>query len=38
MARAIPGARLVIQPNVSHFAMLQNPEQFNRTLAQFLAG
>ncbi len=36
MARAIPGARLVIQPDVSHFAMLQNPEQFNRTLAEFL--
>jgi pimeloyl-ACP methyl ester carboxylesterase len=36
MARAIPGARLVIQPDVSHFAMLQNPEQFNAALAQFL--
>jgi len=37
MARAIPGARLVIQPDVSHFAMLQNPDQFNRALADFLA-
>jgi pimeloyl-ACP methyl ester carboxylesterase len=37
MAHAIPGARLVIQPDVSHFAMLQNPEQFNRALAEFLA-
>ena len=38
MARAIPAARLVIQPNVSHFAMLQNPEQFNAALVEFLAG
>jgi pimeloyl-ACP methyl ester carboxylesterase len=37
MARAIPGGRLAIQPDVSHFAMLQNPEQFNRALADFLA-
>jgi pimeloyl-ACP methyl ester carboxylesterase len=37
MARAMPGARLVIQPDVSHFAMLQNPDQFNRALVEFLA-
>jgi pimeloyl-ACP methyl ester carboxylesterase len=37
MAHAIPDSRLVIQPDVSHFAMLQNPEQFNRALAEFLA-
>ena len=29
MAHAIPGARLVILPNVSHFAMLQDPREFN---------
>ncbi len=37
IARAIPGARFVMLPDVSHFAMLQNPEQFNRALAEFLA-
>jgi pimeloyl-ACP methyl ester carboxylesterase len=36
MARAIPDARLVIQPGVSHFAMLQNPTQFNEALIGFL--
>jgi pimeloyl-ACP methyl ester carboxylesterase len=36
MARAIPDARLVIQPRVSHFAMLQDPVQFNRVLSEFL--
>jgi pimeloyl-ACP methyl ester carboxylesterase len=36
IARQIPNARLVIQPSVSHFAMLQNPDQFNQELAKFL--
>ena len=36
MADAIPGARLAMLPNVSHFAMLQNPSQFNETLMSFL--
>jgi pimeloyl-ACP methyl ester carboxylesterase len=36
MASAIPGAKLVIQPRVSHFAMLQNPAQFNNVLSDFL--
>lgn len=38
VARSIPGAKLVIQPGVSHFAMLQNPAQFNMALDVFLAG
>ena len=38
MSREIAGARLMIQPQVSHFAMLQNPGQFNRALMDFLAG
>jgi len=38
MARLIPGARLVLQPGVSHFAMLQDPLRFNRTLNEFLSG
>jgi pimeloyl-ACP methyl ester carboxylesterase len=36
LADAIPGARLVIQQAVSHFAMLQNPEQFNNAVVEFL--
>lgn len=36
ISRQIPGAQLIIQSEVSHFAMLQNPEQFNRVLLQFL--
>ena len=38
MAKAIPGAKLVILPGVSHFAMLQNPEQFNKAVLDFLDG
>jgi pimeloyl-ACP methyl ester carboxylesterase len=37
MSREIPGARLTILPNVSHFAMLQNPKQFNAALISFLS-
>ena len=36
MARTIPGARLVILPNVSHFAMLQDPRAFNAAVLSFL--
>jgi pimeloyl-ACP methyl ester carboxylesterase len=36
MAKAIPGARLVILPNVSHFAMLQDPPAFNAAVLRFL--
>jgi pimeloyl-ACP methyl ester carboxylesterase len=38
MARQIPGARLLIQADVSHFSFLQNPVQFNRDLLRFLKG
>ncbi len=36
MADTIPGARLVILPGVSHFAMLQNPAEFNAAVLHFL--
>ncbi len=36
MAKAIPGAKLVILPNVSHFAMLQDPQLFNQAVLEFL--
>lgn len=32
MAAAIPGAKLVILPGVSHFAMLQAPDLFNQAV------
>jgi pimeloyl-ACP methyl ester carboxylesterase len=35
MARAIPGARLFILPDVSHFAMLQDPHAFNAAVLRF---
>jgi pimeloyl-ACP methyl ester carboxylesterase len=36
MAETIPGAKLVIIPDVSHFAMLQDPDLFNAVLLKFL--
>jgi pimeloyl-ACP methyl ester carboxylesterase len=36
MASTIPGARLLILPDVSHFAMLQNPAEFNNAVLEFL--
>lgn len=38
MASAIPGAGLLILPNVSHFAFLQDPAFFNAALLNFLDG
>jgi pimeloyl-ACP methyl ester carboxylesterase len=38
MSRQIPGARLVMLPRVSHFAMLQDPVQFTKALLDFLTG
>ena len=36
MARTIPGAGLLILPNVSHFAFLQDPTLFDAALLDFL--
>lgn len=36
LAETIPGSNIVILPNVSHFAMLQRPEEFNEAVLQFL--
>jgi pimeloyl-ACP methyl ester carboxylesterase len=36
LAATIPGAKLVILSNVSHFAMLQNPAEFNTAVLDFL--
>lgn len=38
LTRSIPGAKLIILPGVSHFAMLQDPGQFNAAMLAFLAG
>ena len=37
IARAIPGAKFVLLPEVSHFAPLQRPDSFNRIMLAFLA-
>jgi len=37
MAANIPGAGLLLQPQVSHFSFLQDPEQFSTDLAHFLS-
>ena len=37
LAATIPGAVKVVLPEASHFAMLQDPAQFNDTLLRFLA-
>lgn len=38
LARSIPGAKLIILPGVSHFAMLQDPRAFNSAMLAFLRG
>ena len=37
LAAAIPHARLVVLPGVSHFAILQDPAAFNAAVLEFLA-
>jgi pimeloyl-ACP methyl ester carboxylesterase len=36
LARSIPSAKLIILHDVSHFAMLQDPAQFNAAMLAFL--
>ena len=36
MAAHIPDAALLLQPGVSHFSFLQDPQQFNADLLHFL--
>jgi pimeloyl-ACP methyl ester carboxylesterase len=38
MAKLIPGAKLVVMKDASHFAMWQKPDEFNATVLAFLAG
>lgn len=38
LAKLIPGAKLVIIPNVSHMAIWQDPAAFNAAVAEFLGG
>ena len=37
VAKAIPGARLEVVPDAGHVANLENPDVFNRALADYLA-
>jgi pimeloyl-ACP methyl ester carboxylesterase len=37
LAQSIPHAEFILLPDVSHFAPLQRPEQFNRTMLSFLS-
>jgi pimeloyl-ACP methyl ester carboxylesterase len=37
MADNVPGAGLLLQPEVSHFSFLQDPQQFNADVLHFLA-
>ncbi|HVF24922.1 MAG TPA: alpha/beta hydrolase [Anaerolineales bacterium] len=37
LAQSIPDAEFIFLPEVSHFAPLQRPEQFNRTMLAFLS-
>ncbi len=37
MAALIPDAGLLIQPGISHFSMMQDPQQFNANVLHFLA-
>lgn len=36
LASVIPGAKLIILPNASHFAMLQAPDEYNRSVLDFI--
>jgi pimeloyl-ACP methyl ester carboxylesterase len=38
LAHAIPGAKLVVFPDASHFAFLQQPDAFNTAMLGFLQG
>jgi pimeloyl-ACP methyl ester carboxylesterase len=36
MASLIPGSTLILLPNLSHFAMWQDPEAFNAAVLKYL--
>jgi pimeloyl-ACP methyl ester carboxylesterase len=36
MASIIPGSTLIIMPNLSHFAMWQDPKAFNAAVLKYL--
>ncbi len=38
MASVIPGAKLIILKDVSHFAMLQDPEGYTKAVLDFVDG
>ena len=38
MASVIPGAKLIILPEASHFAMLQDPAGYTKSVVDFFKG
>jgi pimeloyl-ACP methyl ester carboxylesterase len=38
IASVIPGAKLIILPNASHFAMLQDPDGYSKSVLDFIDG
>jgi pimeloyl-ACP methyl ester carboxylesterase len=36
LAKTIPGAKLIILPQVSHFAMLQDPAGYTKAIRDFI--
>ncbi|MGD8292669.1 MAG: alpha/beta hydrolase [Desulfobacterales bacterium] len=36
MASLIPGSTLIVMPNLSHFAMWQDPKAFNAAVLKYL--
>ncbi len=36
MAKTIPGAKEIILPNASHFAMLQAPDEYTKAVVDFI--
>jgi pimeloyl-ACP methyl ester carboxylesterase len=36
MAKTIPGAKLIILENASHFAILQDPEGYDKAVRDFI--
>jgi pimeloyl-ACP methyl ester carboxylesterase len=38
MAELIPGAELILMPDVGHFAPVQQPDEFNRIVLEYLEG
>jgi pimeloyl-ACP methyl ester carboxylesterase len=36
MAKAVPGSRLVVIPDVAHLSNIENPDAFNASVKEFI--